>query len=88
MPESRRTTPAIIELRVDLPAPFSPTRATTSPAGTVKLTDLSTCTPAYDLTRSWQTNARSETLARFSSFIVNRSWSSRDDPVGYLTFGP
>ena len=32
-------------MRVDLPAPFSPRRATTSPGDTVRLTSLRACVP-------------------------------------------
>src|SRR5712671_529103 len=44
-PESGLTTPARRFLIVDLPAPFSPTSATTSPGATVKLTSLTAVMP-------------------------------------------
>src|SRR6266446_5146071 len=44
-PESGFTMPARRFLIVDLPAPFSPTSATTSPGATVKLTSLTAVMP-------------------------------------------
>jgi hypothetical protein len=38
----------MILMRVDFPAPFSPTSACTSPAWSVKDTPFSACTPAKD----------------------------------------
>src|SRR4051812_24305310 len=44
-PESGCSIPAAIFISVDLPAPFSPSRATTSPAPTSSETPFSACTP-------------------------------------------
>src|SRR5438552_14084797 len=45
-PESGFTAPVMILIRVLLPAPFSPTRAWTSPARSSNDTPFSACTPA------------------------------------------
>ena len=58
VPPSGACTPAMILIRVDLPAPFSPSSACTSPGWTSKSTSLSTRTPAKDLE-----TPRSETSA-------------------------
>src|SRR6188474_2764782 len=47
-PESGTTAPVRILIRVDLPAPFSPTSAWTSPARSSNDASRSACTPAYD----------------------------------------
>ena len=44
-PESGWVTPAMILTSVDLPAPFSPSSAWTSPDLTLKLTSDSACAP-------------------------------------------
>ena len=49
VPESGFTAPVMILISVDLPAPFSPTSAWTSPARSSKETPFSACTPAKDL---------------------------------------
>src|SRR5918993_4113567 len=46
VPASGRSAPVTILISVDLPAPFSPTRACTSPARSSKVTPLSARTPA------------------------------------------
>src|SRR5450432_1404041 len=48
-PLSGRWTPDRILINVDLPAPLSPTRPTTSRDCTSKLTPFNACTPAYHL---------------------------------------
>src|ERR1700756_4654798 len=48
-PRSGRWTPARILIKVDLPAPLSPTRPHTSPGGTSRFTPLRACTPEYHL---------------------------------------
>src|SRR5918992_3355525 len=48
-PSSGSTAPAITFMRVDLPAPFSPSSACTSPAETSRFTPESALTPGYDL---------------------------------------
>src|SRR6266498_1302063 len=48
-PLSLATAPVIILIRVDLPAPFSPIKACTSPAHSSKEASRRACTPAYDL---------------------------------------
>ncbi len=48
-PDVRLTTPAITLVRVDLPAPFSPTMACTSPGSSSKSTSSIAGTPAYFL---------------------------------------
>src|SRR5579862_7073402 len=48
VPESGATAPVTILMRVDFPAPFSPTRAWTSPARRSKETCFSARTPEYD----------------------------------------
>src|SRR6266478_1150836 len=50
-PRSGRWTPARILIKVDLPAPLSPTRPHTSPGGTSRFTPLRACTPEYHLCR-------------------------------------
>src|SRR5258705_9264992 len=49
VPESGATAPVMILMRVDFPAPFSPTSAWTSPSRRSKETSSSACRPAYDL---------------------------------------
>ena len=44
-PPSRSTMPATIFIRVDLPAPFSPSNRCTSPADTLRLPSWSAVTP-------------------------------------------
>src|SRR5437667_4768227 len=51
-PLSGYTAPVMILIRVDLPAPFSPISACTSPARNSNEAFLSACTPAYDLSIS------------------------------------
>src|SRR3979411_1829477 len=51
-PESAGCAPARIFISVDLPAPFSPTRACTSPALTSKVTPSSARTPGNVFTMS------------------------------------
>src|SRR3954452_7280655 len=51
-PASRRCTPATILISVDLPAPFSPTRAWTEPASTVIPAERSAATGPNDLATS------------------------------------
>src|SRR5579863_9102110 len=46
IPESAASAPVMILTSVDLPAPFSPTSACTSPAWIAKSTPFSACTPA------------------------------------------
>src|SRR5207248_7405527 len=48
-PRSGACTPEMIRMSVDFPAPFSPSRAWTSPARTSKLTPFSAGNPARDL---------------------------------------
>src|SRR5207245_6880944 len=52
LPESGSAEPAATAISVDFPAPFSPTRACTSPSATSKLTPLRATTPGYVLTTS------------------------------------
>ena len=52
VPESAATAPVITLIKVDLPAPFSPTRAWTSPSQRSNDTPDSARTPAYDLVMS------------------------------------
>src|SRR5260221_7637588 len=49
VPESGGCTPKRIFIKVDLPAPFSPIRAWTSPALRSKSTPFNACTPANAL---------------------------------------
>src|SRR5215207_3242517 len=51
-PPSGSTAPVMILMRVDLPAPFSPMSACTSPARSSSEALLSACTPAYDFRMS------------------------------------
>src|SRR5829696_5590059 len=51
-PPSAETAPVMILMRVDLPAPFSPMSACTSPARSSSEALLSACTPAYDFVMS------------------------------------
>src|SRR5512132_3474093 len=55
-PASGAWTPAITLIKVDLPAPFSPTRACTSPGRNSKSTSLSARTPGklLDAASSWR----------------------------------
>src|SRR5438094_8834855 len=46
VPESALSAPVTILMKVDLPAPFSPTSACTSPAARSNDTPRSACTPA------------------------------------------
>src|SRR5918994_5605923 len=63
VPESRATAPVMILMSVDLPAPFSPMSACTSPARSSMEPLFKACTPAYDLVMS---AARSSTLSVMS----------------------
>src|SRR3954447_12824609 len=47
VPRSAASAPEMILMRVDLPAPFSPTMACTSPATSSKSTPRRACTPPY-----------------------------------------
>src|SRR5271167_4009247 len=49
VPDVGATAPATILVNVDLPAPFSPTRAWISPVSSAKLTSLTAATPRYSL---------------------------------------
>src|SRR5687767_5492303 len=51
-PESGETRPTTIEKVVVLPAPFGPSRPTTSPDEISRLTPRTTVRPLYDLVRS------------------------------------
>src|SRR3954465_14190237 len=51
-PESGAVSPTTIENVVVLPAPFGPSRPTTSPDAISRLTPLTTVRPLYDLVRS------------------------------------
>src|SRR5829696_9731665 len=51
-PPSGSTGPVMILISVDLPAPFSPMSACTSPARSSSEALLSACTPAYDFVMS------------------------------------
>src|SRR2546421_12184649 len=76
-PLSASTAPVMILMRVDLPAPFSPISACTSPARTSNEALLSACTPAYDLcismarSRAWFDMIRVEPcrLGRLCRFV-------------------
>src|SRR5487761_2285263 len=58
-PESACSAPARIFINVDLPAPFSPTRASTSPACNSRSTPSSARTPGNDfpMARIWSNGA-------------------------------
>ena len=58
-PESGSCTPAIILMRVDLPAPFSPNKACTWPRRTVRSTPLMTSTGPKDLVTLSRRNTQS-----------------------------
>src|SRR5215216_5859489 len=49
LPESGRSTPVNIFIKVDFPAPFSPTKQRISPLLSVKLTFSRACTPGKSL---------------------------------------
>ena len=49
VPASGVTAPVIAFINVDFPAPFSPTRAWTSPGINSSDADVTAATPAYDL---------------------------------------
>src|SRR5919112_5419894 len=51
-PPSGSTAPVMILISVDLPAPFSPMSACTSPARSSSEALFRACTPAYDLVMS------------------------------------
>src|SRR5664279_3614344 len=53
LPLSGVYTPPISLISVDLPAPFSPIRAWTSPTCTSRSTRSSACTPAKDFDTPW-----------------------------------
>src|SRR4051794_10310613 len=58
VPESGVTAPVTILIRVDLPAPFSPTRAWTSPLRKSNDTPLSAQMPAYDFVIALASSSR------------------------------
>src|SRR6266516_2984661 len=66
--------PEMILIRVDLPAPLSPTRAVTSPAGAAKSTSLSACTAPNRLF----------TPRSSSRGVLATSWP----PSGFRRYGP
>ena len=71
-PASGVCTPARTLIRVDLPAPFSPSRAWTSPARRSKLTSVSAATPGKPLL----TPARRTTGAVFSDTAPAGAWAA------------
>ena len=84
-PLSARNTPDMTLTSVDLPAPFSPSSACTSPPRTSKLTSCSACTPANALDRPFAVSSRSRWLIWLSCGIPGllaggrpaAGWSSR-----------
>src|SRR5580693_7704356 len=68
-PLSARSTPDMTLTSVDLPAPFSPSSACTSPPRTSKLTSCSACTPANALDRPSAVSSRSRWLIWLSCGI-------------------
>ena len=69
-PESAVTAPVMILMSVDLPAPFSPISACTSPGRSSNETSLSACTPANDLLIPAASSKRSDCAAVTSSNIA------------------
>ena len=77
VPESGSTNPLAIPRRVDLPEPFSPTRACTSPARQSKLTSVSARTAP-----NWrETPLSSRTMSGVGS-LLDRLGSTH--PSGYI----
>src|SRR5918999_2895736 len=66
VPASGVTEPAMTFISVDLPAPFSPSRAWTSPASTSKSTPVRACTPGYALLTSSRRRSGALLLATFA----------------------
>jgi len=74
-PASGCTAPESTPVKVDLPAPFSPSKTRTSPAATSKSTPFSACTPPKRF--------RILSNSRWQAVITCRSWllaNTRDDP--------
>src|SRR6266850_1467957 len=78
-PASARYTPARIFIRVDLPAPFSPRRPTTSPGPTEKLTSSRARTPGKDLD-TCRISRRGAATSSPSLGAVQNSREHDDDP--------
>src|SRR5262249_39680458 len=72
-PESGRRTPARIFIRVDLPAPFSPTRAWTWPSLADRLTASRTLLPAKDLVMPRISSAGLMLITSFSAVELIRN---------------
>ncbi|MNC41108.1 hypothetical protein D3C75_898590 [compost metagenome] len=75
-PSSGRYTPERIFMSVDFPAPFSPSKAWTSPRRKLKLTLLSARTPGNRLVilficKKWSDMALSLELIRCSQSVIN-----------------
>src|SRR5471032_1619245 len=68
VPESAVTAPVMILISVDLPAPFSPIRAWTSPARSSKETPFSAHNPEYDLVM--QVASKSGLRGMFLSIVI------------------
>jgi hypothetical protein len=68
MPWSGSVEPAATAINVDLPAPFSPTSAWTSPSTTSRPTPLSATTPGYVLTTSVRRRTTRAADIRYDGF--------------------
>src|SRR3954451_5190752 len=83
-PSSGLFTPAIVFTSVDLPAPLSPTRATTSPGCTARSTSVSAWTAPNRLEtpRSSSTGALIASAIGISGFSASVRVGSRSDRFG------
>ena len=81
-PPSARSTPEMTLTRVDLPAPFSPSSACTSPGWTSKLTSCRACTPANALLRPLAVSSRSRWLIWLSCGIPGLLAGQGGQPPG------
>src|SRR3954454_24535248 len=80
-PSSGAASPLRMFLRVDLPAPFSPTSMTTSPGRTARLTARSTRTPAKLLPTPCTSSRSPSTPAGISSLAAAAAVTAFPDPA-------
>src|SRR5689334_8633381 len=77
-PPSAWYTPVSTLINVDLPAPFSPTSACTSPGSTRRLTRSSARTPG----KRFETSRISKTVISKLSAVLTRRWTGPSQPAG------
>src|SRR4029450_7184074 len=81
VPSSAVSAPEMILMRVDLPAPFSPTSACTSPERTSKSTPRSAWTPPSPLRMPVRRNSPSGSVTAFPAFACPEARGHRMGPA-------